>query len=177
MIFTHLTGNGTLSKTLTDWVNRMGFLTAEVVGKFESEQDTSKLLYAPLEESATFRKSRVYQIKYDGTEEEARSFVLKSLVDLYADEVSFSREPYFKDFKFYIDYGMKPGALDLEREAIVSSQKGFSVSGFKLLSLELSQRIYIFSDPEIGSEPFVRDVCNPAIHVWSVTDSDGRKVA
>ena len=50
----------------------MGFLTAEVVGKFESEQDTSKLLYAPLEQSATFRKSRVYQIKYDGTEEEAQ---------------------------------------------------------------------------------------------------------
>jgi hypothetical protein len=106
-----------------DWVNRMGFLTAEVVGKFESEQDTSKLLYAPLEQAATFRKSRVYQIEYDGTQDQARSFVLKSLVDRYAEEVSFSEESYYKNFKFYIDYGMKPGALDLEREAIISSQK------------------------------------------------------
>ncbi|MAB61486.1 MAG: hypothetical protein CMO46_13275 [Verrucomicrobiales bacterium] len=155
----------------------MGFLTVEVVGKFESEQDTSKLLYAPLEQTAAFRKSRVYQIKYDGTEDQASSFVLRSLVDQYADEVSFSGAPYFKNFKFFIDYGMKPGALDLEREAIVSSQKDSNASEFKLLSLELSQRIYIFSDTEIGSELFVRDVCNPAIHVWSVTDADGRKVA
>ena len=160
-----------------DWVNRMGFLTAEVVGKFESAQDTSKLLYAPLEQAATFRKSRVYQIEYDGTQDQARSFVLKSLVDRYAEEVSFSEESYYKNFKFYIDYGMKPGALDLEREAIISSQKSSNASEFKLLNLELSQRIYIFSDPEVASEPFVRDVCNPAIHVWSVTDADGRKVA
>jgi len=155
----------------------MGFLTVEVVGKFESEQDTSKLLYAPLEQTAAFRKSRVYQIKYDGTEDQANSFVLRSLVDQYADEASFSGAPYYKNFKFFIDYGMKPGALDLEREAIVSSQKDSNASEFKLLSLELSQRIYIFSDTEIGSELFVRDVCNPAIHVWSVTDADGRKVA
>ena len=91
--------------------------------------------------------------------------------------MSFSEESYYKNFKFYIDYGMKPGALDLEREAIISSQKSSNASEFKLLNLELSQRIYIFSDPEVASEPFVRDVCNPAIHVWSVTDADGRKVA
>ena len=155
----------------------MGVLNVEVGGKFESEEDTGKLLYAPLEQSSTFRRSRVYKIKYDGNEGQAKSFVLRSLVDQYADEVSFSGGAYFGSFKFYIDYGMKPGALDLEREAIISSQKGLDAGEFKLLDLELLQRIYIFSDPEIGSEPFVRDVCNPAIHVWSVTNADGRKVA
>ncbi len=150
-------------------------ISAEVIGKFESEGDANKLVYAPLNVPVKYRRTRVYMLEYEGQVESAKGFVERSLVDDYADEVFFTGEPAVKDFSFYIDYGMKPGALDLEKEAILSSHKGSE--GFNIVSLKLVQRIYIFSDPSITSERFVRDVCNPAIHVWSVTDSNGQKVA
>lgn len=150
-------------------------ISAEVIGKFESEGDANKLVYAPLKVPAKYRRTRVYMLEYEGKIDLAKDFVQRSLVDDYADEVFFTGEPAVQGFSFYIDYGMKPGALDLEKEAILSSHKG--TGGFEIVSLKLVQRIYIFSDPSINSERFVRDICNPAIHVWSVTDSDGRKVA
>jgi len=150
-------------------------ISAEVIGKFESDGDANKLVYAPLKVPVKYRRTRLYLLEYDGNEESAKDFVKRSLVDDYADEVIFTGEPAIQDFSFYIDYGMKPGALDLEKEAILSSHR--KTEGFDIVSLKLVQRIYIFSDPPINSDRFVRDVCNPAIHVWSVTDSDGRKVA
>ena len=150
-------------------------ISAEVIGKFESEGDANKLVYAPLNAPVKYRRTRIYILEYEGQVQFAEDFVNRSLVDDYADEVFFTGEPAVQDFSFYIDYEMKPGALDLEKEAILSSHKG--TEGFNILSLKLVQRIYIFSDPSITSERFVRDVCNPAIHVWSVTDSNGRKVA
>ena len=150
-------------------------ISAEVIGKFESEGDANKLVYAPLNAQVKYRRTRIYILEYEGQVQSAEDFVNRSLVDDYADEVFFTGEPAVQDFSFYIDYEMKPGALDLEKEAILSSHKG--TEGFNILSLKLVQRIYIFSDPSITSERFVRDVCNPAIHVWSVTDSNGRKVA
>ena len=155
----------------------MGSLSVEVVGKFGSKEDANKLLYAPLSTQATFRKSRVYRLEFDGGDDLARAFVHKCLVDQYADDVTFDQKSYFDEYEFYIDYGMKPGALDLEKEAIISSQKGDDNSNFNLIKLELLQRVYVFSSSEVSSDPFVRDVCNPAIHVWSVIDSNGRKVA
>ena len=150
-------------------------ISAEVIGKFESEGDANKLVYAPLSAPAKYRRTRIYMLEYEGDLGSAKDFVKRSLVDDYADDVFFTGEPAVEDFSFYIDYGMKPGALDLEKEAILSSHKG--TEGFSIVALELVQRIYIFSDPSITSDRFVRDVCNPAIHVWSVTDSNGRKVA
>ena len=98
----------------------MGSLSVEVVGKFGSKEDANKLLYAPITTAATFRKSRVYQLQFDGDEDEAKAFINRCLVDQYADEVSFDQDSYFNEYQFHIDYGMKPGALDLEKEAILS---------------------------------------------------------
>ena len=153
----------------------MEIISAEVIGKFESEGDANKLVYAPLEVPVKYRRTRLYLLEYEGNVESAEHFVKRSLVDDYADEVHFTGDPAIEGFSFYIDYGMKPGALDLEKEASLSSHR--KAEGFEIVSLKLVQRIYIFSDPSITSDRFVRDVCNPAIHVWSVTDSNGRKVA
>ena len=153
----------------------MEIISAEVIGKFESEGDANKLVNAPLEVPVKYRRTRLYLLEYAGNVESAEHFVKRSLVDDYADEVHFTGDPAIEGFSFYIDYGMKPGALDLEKEAILSSHR--KAEGFEIVSLKLVQRIYIFSDPSITSDRFVRDVCNPAIHVWSVTDSNGRKVA
>ena len=123
----------------------MGSLSVEVVGKFGSKEDANKLLYAPLSTQATFRKSRVYRLEFDGSDDQARAFVHKCLVDQYTDDVTFDQKSYFDEYEFYIDYGMKPGALDLEKEAIISSQKGDDNSNFNLMKLELLQRVYVFS--------------------------------
>ena len=51
----------------------MGSLSVEVVGKFGSKEDANKLLYAPLSTQATFRKSRVYRLEFDGSDDLARA--------------------------------------------------------------------------------------------------------
>ena len=70
----HQTEKETPSKNLTDWINLMGILFVEVVGKFGSKEDANKLLYAPLSTQATFRKSRVYRLEFDGSDDQARAF-------------------------------------------------------------------------------------------------------
>ena len=50
-------------------------------------------------------------------------FVHKCLVDQYADDVTFDQKSYFDEYEFYIDYGMKPGALDLEKRQSYQAKK------------------------------------------------------
>ena len=155
----------------------MAVLTAEVISTFDGKGDADKLVYAPLGENATYQKTRVYSIEYSGKVADAEQFVKRTLVDGYAEEISFGCEPFLSGFAFFIDYGMKPGALDLEREAILESHRGVKEKSMEILSLKLTQRIYIFSDSGVAPERFIRDVCNSAIHVWSVTDANDRDVA
>ena len=54
----------------------MGSLSVEVVGKFGFKDDANKLLYAPITSAATFRKSRVYQLQFDGDEGEAKPLLI-----------------------------------------------------------------------------------------------------
>ena len=72
---------------------------------------------------------------------------------------------------------MKPGALDLEREAILSSHRGARDRSIEIISLKITQRIYIFSGEGAVPDRFIRDICNSAIHVWSVTEANDRDVA
>lgn len=155
----------------------MAILTAEVISEFDGKVDANKLVYAPLNENASYQKTRVYCIEYAGKVTDAEQFVKRTLVDSYAEDVSFGCEPVLSGFAFFIDYGMKPGALDLEREAILASHRGVRDKAMEILSLKLTQRIYIFSDGGAAPERFIRDVCNSAIHVWSVTDANDRDVA
>lgn len=155
----------------------MATLTAEVIGNYDTEGDANALVYAPLSEPCRYRRTRVYELDYDGPEDQAEAFVRRVLVDQFAEQVHFGGAPALSGYCFHVDYGMKPGALDLEKEAILESQKGARNPGITLTALKLTQRIYIFSEAKPAAATFVRDVCNPAIHVWSVTDSDGRDVA
>jgi hypothetical protein len=61
---------------------------------------------------------------------------------------------------------MKPGALDLEKEAIMNYYRGRSGDAFVLKNLQISQRIYIFGqgDANAISARFVKDIVNPAVH-------------
>ena len=155
----------------------MAILTAEVTGRFDGRGDADKLVYAPIGGDCTFQKTRVYVIDYDGKSNDAEEFVRATLVDSYADEVSFAGEPVIDGFAFFIDYGMKPGALDLEKEAILTSHRGARDRGIEIGALKITQRIYIFSGEGVAPDRFIRDICNSAIHIWSVTGANDRDVA
>ena len=67
---------------------------------------------------------------------------------------------------------MKPGALDIEKEAILRYYAGITESGFTLKNLKIRQRIYLFGGKVDESDRFVRDICNAAIHQWNVTQAN-----
>ena len=155
----------------------MAILTAEVTGRFDGRGDADKLVYAPIGGGSTYQKTRGYAMDYEGESNDAEQFVRRTLVDSYADQVSFAGEPVIEGFAFFIDYGMKPGALDLEKEAILTSHRGARDRAIEIISLKITQRIYIFSGEEVAPNRFIRDICNSAIHVWSVTGANDRNVA
>jgi hypothetical protein len=62
---------------------------------------------------------------------------------------------------------MKGGALDLEKETILNYFRSLQNPGFTLTKLILRKRVYVFGN-EANEAPFVRDICNPAVHTWEV---------
>ncbi len=153
-------------------------LTAEVIGLLDSPADCSKLLYAPLAEPLTFRQTRRYHLEYSGSEEAAKAFVEKVLFDQVSERLHFGDGAGLDGARFALDYGMKPGALDLEKETVMRYYRETAEAGnagdLEIHDLKITHRIYVFSaDESAAAEPgrFIKDVCNPAIHTWSVTDA------
>ncbi|CAN5689477.1 hypothetical protein BH11VER1_BH11VER1_39160 [soil metagenome] len=136
--------------------------TYEISGKFEQEGNAQSLLYAPPAKPVTFRRTMRYVFDYEGGESAVDAFVLNVLVDPISQEDHHDGQPLWKGTAFILDYGMKRGALDLEKETILNYYRKLATPGFKLKSLSLRTRIYVFgedADPAI----FVRDIVNPAI--------------
>lgn len=146
-------------------------LTFEVISRFQEAADANKLLYTPIGGGLTARHSRVYTVEADGDREAARKYLLSVLVDPIAQEVSEAGTPIIDNDLFHIDYSMKPGALDLEKEAILENYRGRKALPFSLKSLTITQRVYVFGkgDANTLSARFIKDICNPAIHRWTVT--------
>ncbi len=155
----------------------MSTLTAEVVGLYDQPGTADGLLYAPLDQACSFRRTRVYTLTYEGEEADAEALVRRVLVDAFAEDVHFGGAPALAGWQLMLDYKMKPGALDLEREAVLASYRGARTRAVELQALEITQRVYLFGEGELPAARFVRDICNPAIHTWTLTDTDGRNVA
>lgn len=144
-------------------------LEAEVSGLHDHPEDASKLVYTPLREPLTFRRTRRYQLEFDGDTEAVRAFVTRTLVDEVSQQVRFGSAPALAGFACIIDYGFKPGALDLEKEMILSYYRGLPDPGFALRRLTILQRVYLFSaGAAVDPGRFVRDMVNPAIHRHAV---------
>jgi len=147
-------------------------LPFEIIDRFIEEGDASGLLYAPLSEPLTFRQTRRYEFDADGDPAAVENFVRHTLLDDISQELRAGDDPALDGFRFILDYGMKPGALDLEKEAVVGFYHGLSDPGFTLNSLTIRQRVYVFGQGAGAVDPgrFIRDICNPAIQNWSVIE-------
>ncbi len=142
--------------------------TFEISDRFIEAGDANELLYEPLGGDLTFRRTRRYEIDFEGEENNLVSFVEKTLRDPISQDLKKGEDSAFTAFAFVLEYGMKPGALDLEKEAILSYYRGIENLGFELKELNIRQRIYLFGNSGDESDRFIRDICNYAIHNWSV---------
>ena len=146
-------------------------LTVEVVGRFDEPGHCDELLYAPLEGDLTFRRTRWYCFEFEGDRGAVEAFVRSTLVDAVSQEAHLGEEPALGGYRFHLDYGMKKGVLDLEKESILNYYRELEDTGFELKRLELATRIYIFGEAESGvRKHFIRDIVNPAIHTYTIGD-------
>ena len=152
----------------------------EIVGSFASSSDAEELVYAPLGVDLTSRSTRHYVLETSQGDDSlaVREFVDEVLFDEVSQDLHVGREPALDGFLFFVDYGMKKGALDLEKESIIRYYQSLKSPGFTLEDLTITTRIYLFQagagSIEEGGEKataqrIVRDVCNPAIHTWELT--------
>ncbi|MCQ2364357.1 MAG: hypothetical protein MJ051_02225 [Akkermansia sp.] len=148
----------------------MATLTFEVFSRFQSATDANKLLYTPIADELTYNHTRLYTAECEGDIDAARAYLRSVLVEPISQKVQEDGTPALDGELFCISYGIKKGALDLEKEAILTNYRGRKGLPFTLESLTITQKVYIFGhgDKEALSARFCNDVCNPAIHTWSV---------
>jgi len=140
----------------------------EITDRYLEPGDCSALLYAPLDQDLSYRQTRRYTLDFEGDEAAVAKFVGKTLLDEVGQELHQGDGAALGGYLFAIDYGMKPGALDLEKEAVVGYYRNLEAPGFGLNDLKIEQRVYVFGAGKVLPDRFVRDICNPAIHTWSV---------
>lgn len=148
----------------------MATLTLEVFSRFQSATDANKLLYTPIADKLTYNHTRLYTAECEGDIDAARAYLRSVLVEPISQKVQEDGTPALDGELFCISYGIKKGALDLEKEAILTNYSGRKGLPFTITSLKITQKVYIFGegDKEALSARFCNDVCNPAIHTWSV---------
>ncbi len=144
--------------------------TAEVSTREAKPKSCQGLLYAPLDQPLSYLQTQHYVFEFSGDEAALTTFIRKVLVDDVCQDLHLNTASIHHDCRFFIDYGMKPGALDLEKETILNYHREVATGDFEIESLKIYKRVYIFGDaPAVSPDPFIRDMVNPAIHTWNVT--------
>jgi hypothetical protein len=155
----------------------MPSLEAEVTGRYDHAGDANRLLYTPLPHPLTVRETRRYTVDYEGDGEALTAFLSKVLADPVSHELTTGEGARFDGYSFILDYGMKGGALDLEKETILAHHRGDADSAFTIENLRINRRLYVFDGTHSAdtlqlADRFVRDIVNPAIHTWKVTEGE-----
>lgn len=140
----------------------------EISDRYIEPGDADGLLYEPLESGMTYRATTRYEVEFEGEQKALEAFVERTLLDPVSQELHKGEDPALEGFTFVLEYGMKPGALDLEKEAILAYYRGIEDPGFELKSLTIRQRLHLFGGEAGESDRFIRDICNAAIHHWNV---------
>lgn len=99
----------------------------EVISRFQAAASADALLYTPLNAGLTFRRSRVYTVEITGDGQKAREYLLSVLVDPISQECTEQNAPILEGALFTIDYGMKAGALDLEKKPSCKTTAGAGI--------------------------------------------------
>ena len=148
----------------------MATLSFEVFSRFQAAVDANKLLYTPIADALTYNHTRLYTVECEGDVEAARDYMRRVLVDPISQQVEEGGQPALSGELFCISYGIKNGALYREKEAFMANYAGRKGLPFTLSALTITQKVYIFGrgDKESLAARFCKDVCNPAIHTWSV---------
>jgi len=142
----------------------------EISERYIEPGDANDLLYEPVANGLTYRRTRRYEFEIEGDARELERFARSTLFDEVSQQWHQGKNAALEGSVFGLDYGMKPGALDLEKEAIIAHYREIKNPGFELKNLEIRQRIYAFGESpgDNLSDRFVRDICNGAIHNWKV---------
>ena len=90
----------------------------------------------------------------------------KVLADPVRDLLHDEGAPAVRDFKYYIEFGLKANCLDLEKEYLLRFYRELENPGFELHDLRITQRVYVLGD--LPPERLVKDLINPVIHTWTV---------
>jgi phosphoribosylformylglycinamidine (FGAM) synthase PurS component len=143
-------------------------LQFEIVNRYAREKSCNELLYAPLESALRARETRGYRVEFSGEVSALRAFTHDVLADSVSETVSEGEQAALSGYRFYIDVSLKPGCLDLEKEYILRFYGELEKPGFTLENLTVFHRYYLLGDDPVPSERFVKDLCNPVIHTWSV---------
>ena len=146
-------------------------LQAEVIGRFDHAGDANSLLYTPLAARLTARHTRRYTVDYTGDEAALVAFLTKVLADPVSHDLRTGEAPALEGYAFFLDYGMKAGALDHEKETILAHHHSTPGAAFTITCLKINHRVYLFGESGAAAhaDRFVKDIVNPAIHTWQVT--------
>jgi hypothetical protein len=143
----------------------------EIAGKFEEAAPCDGLVNSQVDPEVTYRRSRVYDFHFDGDAAGVDQFVRHCLFDEIGQELAQDR-PLWTGESLVLEVAMKPGALDLEKEAILACHRGRPGSGFTLEKFRLIHRFYFFGPvTEAVERRLVRDLVNPAIHTHNLVRS------
>jgi len=143
----------------------------EIAGKFEEAAPCDGLVNSPIPPGVTYRRSRLYDFTFEGDAARLEEFVRHSLFDPIGQELS-QDLPLASGQTLVLEVGMKPGALDLEKEAILACYRGRPDAGFTLAKFRLGQRFTFFGQvSEAVERRLVRDLVNPAIHTHTIVRS------
>lgn len=141
----------------------------EIFNPLAPPRRADSLLYTPAASDLVARESRIYRIRCTGDREALAAFLHRVLSDPVCDRVTLDGPPAIDDFRFYLEIGLKPGLLDLERETILRFFHELEAPAFDLADLRLFRRVYLSGADPVPAERFVKDLVNPVIHQWQVT--------
>jgi hypothetical protein len=144
----------------------------EITNRFAHPEDANKLLYTPRPRRISFRRSKVYYCAVDGDAVAFQAWMRRVLLDEVSQDLHAGDAPALDGAGAILEYGMKPGALDHEREMILEEyhREGDDKLGFRLTDLKLRTRIYLTAEDgqPVDPAPFIKDIINPAVHTHSV---------
>ncbi len=140
----------------------------EILNRFQPDSDAGRLLYTPADTGMTCRTTRRYAFEYSGRKESLKRFIQTVLLDPVSEDLHESARPCLDEYEFYLDIALKPGLLDLEKEAIAQYVRDQQETDWMLKELSVRRRYYFLGPGNIPPEPFIRDMVNPVIHTWNI---------